>query len=95
MFFSVCNRDKQILDFYNSSSRFCYLCPASVTHKNPQRHKIVYEIRPVACVQTPTPLSKNRRRGPVFTEGRGGGVCTQAIRPVGRKERSIDLKIFW
>ena len=73
MFFSVCNRDKQILDFYNSSSRFCYLCPASVTHKNPQRHKIVYEIRPVACVQTPTPLSKNRRRGPVFTEGRGGG----------------------
>ena len=36
---------------------------------------------PIACVQTPAPLSKNRRRAPspIFTEGRG--VCTQAILP--------------
>ena len=41
----------------------------------------------IACVQTPPPLSKNRRRGPspIFTEGRGGSVqrldnkCPQLI----------------
>ena len=34
----------------------------------------------VACVQTPPPplLSKIRARAPISTEGRGGGVCTQA-----------------
>ena len=36
------------------------LCPVSLTPKNPQRGKIIHEMR-----------------------------------PVGRKERSIDLKIFW
>ena len=37
---------------------------------------------PIACVQTPPPLSKNRRRAPspIFTEGRG--VCTQATLPI-------------